>query len=227
MKTPADHSALEEHLRNQLKAGSKNLPSVSWSDMELTLGAVRPAVPIKIDRKHLVLGGLALAGLLAIWGIYAIISHFANRSSEPEPAEVVTDSLVFGDSQPPAMAAPVVIEPVKADTLAETDEERKADSILAASDKLLKKMNQQYPADPNKNKKKKKSGEAASDSSVIAPVELPPSRDTTSSPAPILQPAAPDTMKSGEGTSAPSKKKGKKSRKESKPTSPAPSDSIR
>ncbi len=155
MKSSPNHNQLDSFIQDALKSPDADLHPFDWSEIEVLLRHEQKSIPMMYrDKKLILISGGAVILLIGLLGIFKIVRYY---SSLPEEAETLIDStqntFMAVDTQKTIISDSTssMIDTVKIDSSrVSRNEEHKTDSILAASDAFLKKINEKQSADAAK-----------------------------------------------------------------------------
>lgn len=89
MRASPDRSLLDDFIRKTLKNSDDLFTPFDWNELDVLLKHEQRTIPVEISKKNLFLIGGAVGGLLILFIIFKIVSHY---SSLPDDKEPVVDS---------------------------------------------------------------------------------------------------------------------------------------
>ena len=154
MKSSPNNNQLDNFIQDALKSPDADLHPFDWSEIEVLLRHEQKSIRQLTDKKFILISAAAVILLIGLFGIFKIVRYY---SSLPEEGETLIDStqntFMAVDTQKTIISDSTssMIDTVKIDSSrVSRDEEHKTDSILAASDAFLKKINEKQSADAAK-----------------------------------------------------------------------------
>lgn len=151
MKSSANNSPLDNFIQETLKSPDTDLHPFDWSEIEVLLRHEQKSISAGARKKTILISSAAVIIVMGVFGIFKIIQHYSSLPAETETLIDPTQntfSIIDTQKNIADDSAVSMMDTAKIDSSrVALDEEHKTDSILAASDALLKNIKDKPSAD--------------------------------------------------------------------------------
>lgn len=221
------HTQLDRHIRETLKNVGSDIPLIDWNEIEPLLPSQQKSISFWMSKK--VMAILFLTGIIAliVFGTYKVIRHYSSLSVTENPADSVANVLSPADTTTGQDSVFTIPEITGTDSSLSLEKETKEDSVSAVIPAVIPSVlgeQKKKQSNEKKNAPEKNTEQIQPDtSSKKIPTEsrVLGTADTVKSvlPKTIHETTSPDSV--GTGNKSTAEKKSKKQKKQ-KPSATQP-----